>query len=166
MKFIVFNLIVGAALVYLFTAEQGDLSRITEKAQAMGQQVQQKVSDLAATSEPEKQNAPASSDKAAPRPASAPEPQQAVDEEIDVKVPVKVAKKIEREPQPVPQAMKETEETLPPEVIKRRNEILNGKDENIAQVTQNQSRDRSEQRDRLLRLAEDMELYSLETIAK
>jgi len=166
MKFIVFNLIVGAALVYLFTSEQGELNRITEKAQEMGQQVQQKVSDLAATSEPEKQNAPNSSSKAASAPAPAPEPKQAVDEEIDVKVPIKVAKKAEREPQPVPQTMKEAEETLPPEVLKRRDEILKGEREEGGDVIQNQSRDRSEQRDRLLRLAEDMELYSLETIAK
>lgn len=162
MKFVLFNLIVGAALVYLFTADQGELNGITDKAQEIGKQVQQKVSDLVVHSETEKE--PVKNDVKQAEPI--PEKQQKAENRIENKVPVKVAQKIEKEQQPAPQAMKRAEETLPPEVIKRRNEILSGENEAVAETNESQTGERSDRRDLLLRLAEDMELYSLETMAK
>ncbi|MCG8490226.1 MAG: hypothetical protein MI743_01315 [Sneathiellales bacterium] len=161
MKFLLFNIIVGAALVYLFSAENGELNTLSEKAGNMGQQVRQKVSDL--TSDPAEENRPLKDDKLTKEPV--PESQQKMTNKSEENAPVEVAHKPVQKPQPVSTG-KTGERTLPPEVMKRRDEILNGKNEPVEQFSDNQLSEKSDRRDRLLRLAEDMELYSLEAIAQ
>ena len=189
MKFIAFNLIVGAALIYLFSADRADLQALTDKTYDMGQEVRQKVNDL--TGGPDEAPKPApqkivKTEPPAPQPVKAeepsiqaekPEPPRApaapeAPQKAGRKAPVQVAQKPQSKPRPVSKQIASADD-LPPEVLKRRNEILEPnqaqaktqpqpvREPNPADTARN-----SERRDHLLRLAEDMELYSLETLAQ
>lgn len=149
MKFILFNLIVGASLIYLFTAEKEELHEVTDKTYEVTQQMRQKVSELAGKAS-DQANVVAE-EKIAETPM--PEPAKETPVEVAHKAaPSKAAPKVSEAPVA----------ELAPEVEKRRNEILNAESQLVIEEAPNNST----RRDHLLRLAEDLELYSIEAITQ
>jgi hypothetical protein len=176
MKFLVFNLAVTAALVFLFTADRGDV-------QKMAGQVHDAAADVKAyaqrtlnsgkkkldTSEGSAATAPAPIQQTSPATPARPVP------EVDPAPARKTPPPAAAPPQPLRTAdvatksKQESDATLKPEVAQRRQEILDG----VAPAAQEprlkdgaKLMSATDRRKELLSLAEEMELLYARSISR
>lgn len=157
MKFLMFNLVVAAALVFLFAGDKGDLAAIAGKAERAVEQIKTKAVEVIKPAEEVSQK-PVSAPAAAPVPAiekkapPAPKPPPVAKAETAPPVPEKTV--AARTPQP----------PLPPEVKKRRAEVLN--DAGAPAPKAGKFMSSGDRKRELLMLSEEMELFSAKAIAR
>ena len=145
MKFLLFNLIVGFALVYLFTVDQDPARNLVDKALEARNLIQDRAQDKTGTiMNDDRENA-----------SSVVHP---ILSEKDT-ASLGPSKQDEESSEMLPEARVQS---LPPEVAKRKQEIL----EPDVSSAQNTTRTNNDRRQSLMRLAEEMELYSLEATSR
>jgi hypothetical protein len=169
MKFLIFNVVVAAALVFLFAGEKGEINNVAQKADKKIAELKKSVSGLI---EEQNQDIPSLKKLSEPiaAPAQPPSPAQQ-----DVAKPTKPPSK-PREPGPQKATTQDdmTPETsyslsqktnsspvssLPKEVVKRRNEVL-GDSEEAPKVVKNSFMTLKARKRELLFLAEEMEILA------
>lgn len=148
MKFLMFSLVVAAALVFLFSAGKSDLGLAgdnTDKAfDEMINKAEQAVSEATVALQETEPVLDIQSATKTKEVQADPEPKAEI-----------LAAATEAAPEPV-------REALSPEVAKRREEILNPANSKILAVDEYQIIDRERRQEQLRNLAEEMEMLSLE----
>jgi len=182
MKFLIFNLVVGAALVYLFTGTEADFQNVADRAYKATSQVKAQAVKLAKTITPPKpkptedavikQPLPQAAPVApAPPPATAHTVTSAPLDPLPTKIP---------EPKPQPQFVADVSKALTtvsnqapirldPEVAKRQATVLDLPSAPTPIVTDTSPDKFMSARDRraeLVSLAESMELFSAEAASQ
>jgi len=154
MKFLVFNLVVGAALIYLFSGTEGGLERAGETALAAFDTNKPNI-ELAS-------DKPVGSKTAPPVVKLQSEPRISVRQQAEAEVPPSLSDPIEV---PVLKKSKVEPVKLAPEIRKRRDEILNAGAPVNPEPKVNALMSRQDRRQALMQLAEDMEYFSAQAMS-
>jgi len=155
MKFLVFNLIVGAALVYLFSGAKGDLENLKEKAFLSIETLNAKAEKIV----------PQPQEQTKTSPAIEPEPQAIVQAQVQPQPqfapplpdPVEI---------PVLKIPEMSPLTIEPEVAKRQKEVLEVPALSFSVEPKNDYMSPKDRRRALMQLAEDMEYFSAKAMSQ
>jgi hypothetical protein len=147
MKFLVFNLIVAVALIYLFSDKEGGINAIGEKTFDVVDSIKSKTESIASSTIKEQAPAPKVP------PPLIPQANIVLESAKPVSVPVLPIPKI----QPF---------ELDPIISGRRDEIMETSSKPTPGPEDNAFMTRQERRQALMKLAEDMEYFSAEAISQ
>ena len=166
MKFLIFNIVVAAALVFLFAGDKGDLTAIAGETERLVADIKSKAVEAidAKSPEPPPVKQPAvSPPKPAVEPAATEAPVPTSPAPAAKSAPVKPA----GHPLPaVDVADRSPTPPLPPDVAKRRAEVLNAGDAVVSEGTVEKFMPADIRKRELMLLSEEMELFSARAISR
>ena len=172
MKFLIFNIVVAAALVFLFAGDKGDLTAVAHKAERVVSGLRAKTVGTAAP-RPTRPGVAESAEAKVPAPQTKPASEKAGTAKPEPKVPPPApdTKQVaeETEPRALPKVEVATHTPAPPlspEVEKRRAEILDDGGATVAEGTAGKFMPADIRRRELMLLSEEMELFSAEAVSR
>lgn len=166
MKFLIFNIVVAAALVFLFAGDKGDLTAIAGKTEKLVSDIKSKAVEAVAPPRSEELPAtPASTPlpKPAVAPAAADTPTPKLPEAKAAPLPAKAAAK----PLPTTNIADRTPKPpLSPDVAKRRAVVLDDSATVVSEGTAEKFMPADIRKRELMLLSEEMELFSAKAISR